>query len=551
MKNELDVFLITITMIGGLSLFLYGLEMLTGGLKKIAGEKLKNLLEKLTTNRFSATAAGTLVTAIIQSSSVTTVLVVGFISAGLMNLTQATGIILGANIGTTITAQVIAFKITSYSYLIIGVGFLLFFLFKNVLIKDSGKLILGLGLIFLGMNVMSEATYPLRSSEDFIALMTHMKNPLLAVAAGALFTAVVQSSSATTGIVIILSNQGLLDLEGGIALVLGANIGTCATALLAVLGKPREAVQATMVHIVFNVVGVFIWLGFIENLAQMVESLTFYITGNQTDTARELANAHTIFNVVNTLIFLPFTTQLAFVVKKIIPDKKIPVERGKTRFIDDSVLHMPAMALGNTRHETIRFGKYIRRLYKEISTVLFSGTREDLSRIQALNKDISSLATEILTHLTQIGRNDMTRKETLEFQYMISAINSFENIAGIIDTNLIELANERIQRNLTVSDQTRKKMHNLLHKVSEQLDQVIEAFTNDNKDLANQIIKNKKDVYSEAETLKKHLIQRMLVKTPDRALLYSLENELVEYNKRVFYHCRRLAKKIYHHPENK
>jgi len=261
---------------GGLALFLYGMRKMTESLKTVAGGGMKSLLAKLTTNRFTAALAGILITAVIQSSSVTTVLVVGFISAGLMTLSQSIGVILGASVGTTITAQIIAFKVTQYALLFIAVGFLMELTARKEAVKHYGIMLMGLGLLFFGMELMSQATYPLRSYAPFIELMQSMKNPLYGILIGTLFTAVVQSSSATTGVVIVLAGQGFISLDAGIALVFGANVGTCITALLATIGKPREAVRAAVVHVVYKVLGVLIWLAFIPQLAEVVRPIFSY-----------------------------------------------------------------------------------------------------------------------------------------------------------------------------------------------------------------------------------------------------------------------------------
>jgi len=240
---------------GGLALFLFGMEQMSDSLKAVAGEKMKTILSKLTTNRVSGALTGALVTAVIQSSSVTTVLVVGFISAGLMSMSQSIGVIMGANIGTTITAQIVAFKVTKYALLMISVGFTMLFFSQQHKIKQYGGMLMGLGLVFFGMGVMSEAMHPLRSYQPFLDLMVNMSNPLLGILVAAAFTALVQSSSATTGIVIVMASQGFISLPAGIALAFGANIGTCVTALLAAIGKPREALRAAAVHVLFNVLG--------------------------------------------------------------------------------------------------------------------------------------------------------------------------------------------------------------------------------------------------------------------------------------------------------
>ncbi len=266
-------------------------------------------------------------TAVVQSSSVTTVLVVGFISAGLMSLTQSIGIIMGANIGTTITAQLIAFKITHYSLVLVAIGFFTLFCSKNEKARHYGHMIMGLGLIFFGMHLMSDGTKPLRSYQPFMEMMQQMDNPLWAILLAAGFTALVQSSSATTGLVITLAAQGFISLDAGIALIFGANIGTCITAILASIGKPREAVRAAVVHVLFNVAGVAIWFAFIPQLALFVTWLSPAnpdLVGTArlaAETPRQIANAHTVFNVANTMLLIWFTAPLAWLVQRIVPER--------------------------------------------------------------------------------------------------------------------------------------------------------------------------------------------------------------------------------------
>ena len=262
-SGEIDTLLQAIELFGGLAIFLLGLDHLTESLKLVAGTKLKGILGVLTKNRVVGMLTGAGLTAIVQSSSVTTVLVVGFISSGLMTLGQSIGVILGANIGTTITAQIVAFKVTKYALALVAVGFGYMFFGKQEKARTRGSLVMGLGLVFFGMSVMSSAMEPLRGYQPFIDAMAQMDNVLIAVLAAAAFTALVQSSSATTGVVIVLASSGLISPTAGIALVLGANIGTSVTAFLAAIGKPRAAQRAAMAHALFNTVGVLVWLPFV------------------------------------------------------------------------------------------------------------------------------------------------------------------------------------------------------------------------------------------------------------------------------------------------
>ena len=349
--QELQVAEIAMGLFGGLAIFLFGMEQMTDSLKNAAGEGLGNALARLTTNRFTAAGTGAAVTAIIQSSSVTTVLVVGFISAGMMSLSQSVGVIMGANVGTTITAQIIAFKVTHYALLLVAVGFLMLFAAKRENIRNYGGMVMGLGLVFFGMGIMSESTSPLRTYQPFIDLMGQMSNPFMGIAVSAAFTALVQSSSATTGIVIVLASQGFITLEAGIALAFGANVGTCVTALLAGIGKPTAARQASMVHLIFNTLGVLIWIPFIGALASVVTAISPSdpaLTGVAklaAETPRQIANAHTIFNVANTIIFIGFTTPLAALVMRLVPERPEPIpEVAKPKYLQDVYFEVPSMA---------------------------------------------------------------------------------------------------------------------------------------------------------------------------------------------------------------
>jgi phosphate:Na+ symporter len=314
---SIDGFRLLMGLFGGLALFLFGIDQMSTGLKAVAGERMATMLGTMTKNRFIGAITGAFVTAILNSSSVTTVLVVGFITAGIMNLSQSIGVIMGANIGSTMTAQIVAFNVTQYAMLPIAIGFGMIFFGKTEQMKHGGAMLFGLGLLFGGMGVMSDAMYPLRTYPPFLELMTKLENPILGILVGAVFTGLVQSSAATTGIAIVMASEGLMSLPAGIGLALGANIGTCVTAVLASIGKPVPARQAAAAHIVFNVLGVLIWLPFIGQLAQlatMVSPAHTELAGAARmaeEVPRQIANAHTIFYVANTLLFISFTGVLA------------------------------------------------------------------------------------------------------------------------------------------------------------------------------------------------------------------------------------------------
>ena len=327
--SNLDWGHMSMGLLGGLALFLFGMDQMSDALKSALGDQMKEQLARLTRNRFTGALTGAFVTAVVQSSSVTTVLVVGFVSAGMMSMTQSIGIIMGANVGTTLTAQIVAFNIEDAALWMVAAGFLMLFTGSKERIRHYGSVLMGLGLVFYGMGLMGNAMQPLRSYEPFLNLMNRMDQPLLAILIGALFTALVQSSSATTAIIITMAGQGLLTLEAGIILAFGANIGTCVTAQLAAIGKPREALRAACIHLFFNVGGVLIWLPFITLLAYWVTIISpAYpeLAGTSrvaAEVPRQIANAHTLFNIINTLLFIGFTNYLAKFVQWLIRIRKL------------------------------------------------------------------------------------------------------------------------------------------------------------------------------------------------------------------------------------
>src|SRR6056297_1285468 len=322
------VFLLIAGLIGGLGLFLLGMSMMSDGMQNAAGDKMRAILSQLTNNRFIAIGVGSFITMIVQSSSATTVMLVSFVQSKLMKFRQTIGVILGAGIGTTITAQLIAFKLTDYSLLMIGVGFIFNTFFNHTLLKNIGKTILGFGILFFGMHIMSDSMSPLRSYHPFLDLLISFENPLLGILVGTLFTALIQSSAAFIGIMIIFATQGFLTLEASIPLLLGANIGTAVTAVLASIKTNREAKQVALAHTLFKILGVLVFLFWIPQFADMVRMISPKLTGYSESYSdlgavapRQIANAHTIFNIVLTLLVVPVTDKFAWLIEKMLPLK--------------------------------------------------------------------------------------------------------------------------------------------------------------------------------------------------------------------------------------
>ena len=392
------------TLLGGLAIFLFGMEQMAEAMKKVAGDRMKQILATLTNSRIMGLITGAFVTAVIQSSSVTTVMLVGFVTAGLMSLSQAIGVILGADIGTTVTAQIVAFKVTKYALLLVAIGFALIFMGKKDHVRQYGHLIMGLGLIFFGMGIMSDGMRPLRTYEPFIELMQNVSNPAIGIAIATVFTALIQSSSATMGVVIALALQGLVSLEGGIALALGANIGTCATAALASIGKPREAVRVAVAHVTFKIVGVLLIIWFIPTFADFVRYISPVadpgITGMDklaAETPRQIANAHTVFNVGIAFLFLPFSALFARFCEWVVPDKPM-LEKLiiAPKYLDEELLETPSLALERTRLEIGHMGERVQEMIDRMMSEILTGDRDSLIELAKLDDEVD-IYTDILS----------------------------------------------------------------------------------------------------------------------------------------------------------
>ncbi len=531
---SIDSFLVLSGLFGGLALFLMGMDRMTRSLRTLAGDRMRGILNKLTSNRIAAASTGAGLTAVIQSSSVTTVLVVGFITAGLLTLEQSVGVIMGANIGTTITAQIIAFKVSRYALALLAVGFGIRFLSKNEERRAQGGLILGLGMIFFGMSVMGDAMVPLSDYEPFQNWMAGMSNPLAGVVAGAIFTAVIQSSSATTGVVLALAFQGLIGIEAGIALIMGANVGTSVTAQLAAIGKPRDALRAAWVHTIVNVLGVLLWLLFIPQLASFVEGLGGGL-------ARQIANAHTIFNVANTVLFLGFSKQFAALVVRLVPDRIEP-EIVRPRYLDKGLMSTPSLALDRARLELLRLAERVRRMLTDVVPAVISGSNADLVTIEAMDDEVDSLYGSILHYLGQLSKEELGSRDSEELLQLMEATNNLEAIGDIIETNLVQLGVSRIEQDIVVSRETAEYIFELHDGVKEAFELAMLAVTQKNENAARRVAAMKSEINSIAKKADRHQAERLVADEPNRIQTYGLETDLIAHLKRIFYFARRTAR---------
>tara|TARA_Y100000294_G_scaffold88051_1_gene82206 strand:+ start:567 stop:2345 length:1779 start_codon:yes stop_codon:yes gene_type:complete len=445
--NSVNWILLITSLFGGLGMFLYGMEMMSDGMKVTAGNKMRTILEKLTSNRFLAVGVGAFVTMVIQSSSATTVMLVSFVNSGLLSFAQGLGVILGSNIGSTVTAQIVAFKITDYALVLIAIGAIMSLFSKKDTAKNIGFVILGFGLLFYGMKVMSDTMKPLRSNPTFNSILVSFENPFMGILAGAVFTALVQSSSATTGIVITLASGGSITLEAGIPLIFGANIGTCVTALLAGLNASREAKRVAIAHVTFNVIGVAVFCFWIPTFADIVAQTSDNVP-------RQIANAHTIFNIIATVIFIPFTTIIADLIIRFFPDKEEVrnIEKAAVLNLDESVLSYPAAAISNTQAE-IRgvvglMERVIGSLVNPFISDELSGDVEDPDQdfqkgLYVRLDKIGQLNQSILDYLVKISNEELNENQSREIFTLVSVVNYLESIRSAVEMRYSNLMDKK------------------------------------------------------------------------------------------------------------
>ena len=555
MQPELEIGPMLMGLAGGLALFLFGMEQMADALKALAGDRLKFVLTRLTTNRLSGVFTGAFVTAVVQSSSITTVLTVGFISAGVLSLSQAVGIIFGANIGSTVTAQIIAFKVTKYALPMIAAGFALLFAGRSDRLRQYGTMLMGLGLLFFGMHLMSQAMQPLRSYTPFINLMAHMETPLFGILVAALFTALVQSSAVTTGIIITLAAQGLITLPAGIALAFGANIGTCATALLASIGKKTEAVRASVVHVLFNIFGVLLWVFFIDYLAQIVVwiSPSGSLVGSEklaAETPRQIANAHTIFNVVNTLVFLPAAGLFARMAERIVADQA-PIEaipenaRQWTQLhLDPALLTVPALALSQVHSEIRRMAFAVRHVLVEIAPAFVENYSQAVNRILERERQIHFLEDQISEYLVSISGANLSDDLAAETVRLLNITKDLERIGNIVELNLVSLLEQKTKSKALFSLEGQQELLEYHRRLVANFDQALEAVDQGDAELARQVMQTKAQLVDLEWQYRKAHYSRLSQARAESLETSHIHLELIDQLRRIDSYIESIARTI-------
>ncbi len=464
-------FEIFVGIFGGLGLFLYGMKLMSDGLESAAGEKLKGILEKVTSNRFVGVLVGAIVTSIIQSSSATTVMVVSFVNAGLMSLGQAVGVIMGANIGTTITAQMVSFKLDSIAPIFIGAGAILVLIAKKKKIKDIAYIGLGFGILFLGMGTMSGALKPVAETPAFSEFILVVgNNAILGLLTGLIMTAIVQSSSATTGILVALATTGAIDMRLAFPVILGCNIGTCVTALLASVGANRTAKKAALMHLFFNIFGAIIFLPFVMQVTNLVETIS---PGN---VARQVANAHTIFNVTVTVVMFPLAGYLVKLVNFIIPgDSKI--EKKGAMYLDKQLLSTPMIASGQVIKETIRMAELAKSNLELSMRAFLEGSQESIDKVYENEKIINTIEKDITDYLIELSQHELTEENAKLVSGTYHTINDIERIGDHAE-NIVELARDRASNKLEVSEEALSETNEIYNVTLKSVDLAIKSYSN-------------------------------------------------------------------------
>ncbi len=567
--EEISWTLLLVGLVGGLALFLYGLEKMSDGLKLAAGHQMRNILAALTSNRVIALLIGAFVTMVIQSSSATTVMLVSFVQAELMTFSRSLGVILGSDVGTTVTAQLIAFKLSDYALLVVAAGFSLRLFARRKPIKTIGDILLGFGILFFGMKIMSDAMAPLSTDADLINLLHSLENPLLGLLVGLGFTALIQSSSAFTGILIVLAQQGLISLEAGIPMVLGANIGTCITAGLATIGMSREAKRVALGHVLFKIAGVLLFIFWIPLFADLIRGLTAYMSD---DTGREIANAHTVFNVGMALIFLPFTSLFARLIQKIIPDKAQSrlTKEMVTWYLDEKSIQTPEMAISLARTEISRVAKLLERMLRAIIIPFISDERfigrdimekeeaalfrreipkrdeifPELTLLEGIDlreKKIDFLEEKIGDYLNRVLQQDVSERLIREAMGMMSIAKDMESIGDLIHRNIMPLIAKKQALTEDFSEEGKEELMIYHQKVCNHIRLLKEAFAESSVNRSCRIMGQERiylDLESKYRLQHLHRVQRQ---QKESMATHEVHMELLDLLKQVVVYSSNIA----------
>lgn len=537
--------LMILTLFGGVLLLLYGIQLAGEGLKEAAGPQIKTALQTLTRNRVAGLFTGVGVTFLLQSSSATTVLLVGLVDAGLMSLGQTMGVILGADVGTTLTVQLLAFQIEELAVFIAGLGILIMLWGGQPERRSLGKGILGFGLIFLSIKIMAESIAPLEHNELFTKLLLAVaENPLAGVLVAAALTAVLHSSAAMLGLTITLALNHLITLPAALPMILGANIGTCVTAFLGSLRSKPDAKRVAWAHILFKVAGSLLVLPLLKPFAE-VAALT------ADDLARQIANAHTIFNLGLALVFLPFTGVAARLTQRLVPDQvEEPEEKFAPKYLNPAMLTEPSLALAQAVREALRMAEVVQDMLGLSLDALLGQSRDLIEMVENMDDRVDLLDRAISFYLTKLSSQKMNEEEARRQMGILHLVSNLEAIGDVVDKNLMELAKKKLDKQREFSAEGREDIKTLHTKVLENLELAISAFTGRDQELAQKVLRHKPVIREIEQELYQRHIQRLEKGLAESFETSSIHLDVISNLKRINSLLTNIVYPIVQEPQN-
>jgi phosphate:Na+ symporter len=526
---------VAVALFGGVALLLYGIRLSGEAFQRALGARLRTLLTGVTRNRLVAVAVGAVVTAIAQSSAATTTMLIGFVAAGLMTFPQTLGIILGADIGTTITVQLIAFRITDWAPLLVGLGFTLTFLAGRRVVKDVGQALLGFGLLFLGLWLILDGVAPIKASPLAIEVLTALAgSPFAAMLVGAVLSAVLASSAATIGIAIALITAELLTLPAAVGIVVGANVGTCSTAIAASIGGNADARRVALAHIGFKLFGAVL-------VFPMLEPFAAFVARTAADPGRQIANAHTLFNVGISLLFLPFMSWAARVIQGLVADDEPSEAPLRTRYLDERSLDQPALALGQATREVLRMADVVQGMVRDTVSVFRGEDPELIENVEQRDDQVDFLEREIKLFLTRLRPDTMTPDLARKEIALISLIGNLENIGDIIDKNLMELARKRLARGRKFSDEGWSEIVEFHAMISKNLETAMAAFASADRRLAQEVLDRRPAVRRRERELRESHLARLRAGREESLETSDVHLDVLTNLKRISSHITAIA----------
>ena len=528
-----------LTMAGGLGLFLFGMELMSDSIEKVAGARLRRILEIFTTNRFMGLIVGIIFTGIIQSSSACTVMVVSFVNSGLMNLYQAAGVILGANIGTTITSQLVSFNLSKIAPLILLVGVVVMMFTKKERVRKVAEVVVGFGILFVGLSTMSQAMANMKNEPQVVNLLMSLKNPFLATLMGFALTAIIQSSSVTVSIVLLLANQDLLPLPITLYIILGCNIGACATAMLASMTGKKDAKRAALIHLLFNIIGtVIIYIALFVAGDQIVE----LIKSISADNGRFVANAHTLIKIAQVIMLFPFTGWLVKMTYLIVPgeDQKVGYrESYQLKYIGDKVVFNPATAVVEVIKELERMASLAEENLNRAMNALITLDEEDIEEVYEVEKNINFLNHAITDYLVKINQTTLPIEDLNSLGALFHVVNDIERIGDHAE-NVADAARQRKEEGVSISKEAQKELGDMLEMVNKIIRYAVEMFAKSDESHMQEIVTLEDQVDEKERELQKKHVERLTKGecSPEAGMIFS---DIVSGLERVADHATNIA----------